>query len=320
MNSSFKKALILMTLLISCPSAFAYDFKVGDLCYDLLSETTCAITNGKCSGYSTIPCEVTYNRKTYTVTDIKARAFSDCSDLISITIAGTITNIGNYAFYGCSGLTAISISNSVTAIKNSTFCGCSSLTNVTLPNSVTYIGDNAFKDCSSLARITLPKSVTTIGYCAFSGCSSLTVITIPNFVSTIRNSTFCQSTNLTIVNIGNGVKSIGKYAFFYCTSMTKFIVNVQVPPTCDNEALDGINKEMCTLYVPTAGMNAYKVADQWKEFFHYTSIETGIGSMKSDNATETERYNLDGTRLTTLQKGINIVRMSDGTTRKVRVR
>lgn len=38
------------------------------------------------------------------------------------------------------------------------------------------------------------------------------------------------------------------------------------------------------------------------------------------NAVETARYLLDGTRITSPQKGINIVRMSNGTTRKVYVR
>ena len=93
-----------------------------------------------------------------------------------------------------------------------------------------------------------------------------------------------------------------------------------MPPICSSGALDDINKETCTLYVPAAGMNAYKIADQWKEFFHCTSIETGIKGLGADDVTETKRYNLDGTRLAAPQKGINIVRMSDGTTRKVRAK
>lgn len=50
-------------------------------------------------------------------------------------------------------------------------------------------------------------------------------------------------------------------------------------------------------------------------------VTTGIADINRDaNAIEVARYSLNGTRLSAPQKGINIVKMSDGTTRKVLVK
>jgi hypothetical protein len=47
---------------------------------------------------------------------------------------------------------------------------------------------------------------------------------------------------------------------------------------------------------------------------------TGISAVSSNNATETVRYTLDGRQITAPQHGLNIIKMSDGTVRKVVVK
>ncbi len=311
MKPSFKKALILMSLSILCSPTFASNFKVGDLYYDLLSENSCAVSRPpygendyKYKENIIIPSEVTYDGKKYSVTAIWYGAFSGCSGLTDVTIPNSVTIIGI----------------AVITIGNYAFRNCTGLTNIAIPNSVSIIGSGAFYRCHSLTSITIPNSVTTIKAGSFAGCISLTSVTIGDGVETIRNGAFAGCRSLTDFSSGTSLKSIGQKAFDGCTSMKKFVAKTQMPPTCENGALDGINKETCILYVPAAGMNAYKTTEVWKEFFHYTSIETGIKGMKADNTAEMERFSLDGTRLTAPQKGINIVRMSDGTTRKVMVK
>lgn len=90
------------------------------------------------------------------------------------------------------------------------------------------------------------------------------------------------------------------------------------PPKCEKSAFEDVNKRECTLYVPEESISAYKSAPQWNGFYN---IETGIkGTLKSASAIEVERYTTDGTRIASPQKGINIIRMSNGTVKKVLVK
>ena len=67
-------------------------------------------------------------------------------------------------------------------------------------------------------------------------------------------------------------------------------------------------------------MNKYKSTDGWKKFvFIEEGIPAGISSVSID-ATEEERFNLRGEKLSAPQRGVNIIRMSDGTTKKVVVK
>jgi hypothetical protein len=54
--------------------------------------------------------------------------------------------------------------------------------------------------------------------------------------------------------------------------------------------------------------------------FAKESIETGIGSAKVDVRTISESYDLSGRRQNTPQHGLNLIRMSDGSIRKVLVK
>ena len=157
--------------------------------------------------------------------------------------------------------------NLVSRLRIVLFSFCSSLTSVTIPNSVTTIGGSAFSGCSALTSVTIPNSVTKIDNHTFEYCSTLTSINIPNSVTAIEEDAFRDCTNLQKVNIGNSVKIIEMSAFNNCTSITQISSEAVVPPTCDSDVFDGINKSKCKLIVPKNSLDAYKQADQWKDFF-----------------------------------------------------
>ena len=190
------------------------------------------------------------------------------------------------------------------------------LTRVIIGNGVTTIGKNAFYGCSSLTSVTIPNSVTTIGEAVFYGCSSLTSVTIPNSVTTIGSEAFSDCTNLQKVNIGNSVKTIGEFAFNKCTNITQISSEAVVPPTCESGVFFYVNTSKCKLIVPKNSLDAYKQADQWKDFFLIEGSTTGITNTVNNKAGLADVYTIDGTKrlskastdeINALPKGVYIV-------------
>ena len=256
------------------------------------------------------------------VTSIGSSAFYYCSGLTSVTIPGSVTSIGSSAFLNCSGLTSVTISEGVTSIGSSAFEYCSGLTSVTISEGVTSIGSSAFLNCSGLTSVTIPGSVTSIGSDAFRNCSGLTSVTISKGVTSIGNYAFEYCSGLTSVTIPATVTSIGDYAFSECNNLADFVSLIQEPFKVSSIVSNFIYNNG-TLYVPEGTIEKYKATDGWKQFVwmeegNPLSIKQPNGA--ASNATETQRYTIGGESISHPQRGINIVKMSDGTAKKVMVK
>ena len=258
------------------------------------------------------------------VTSIGDNAFEACLDLTSITIPSSVTSIGNGAFGACEGLTSVTIPNSVTSIGDGAFNNCTGLTSITIPSSVTTIGNGTFFKCSGLTSVTIPNSVTSIGDYAFNYCEGLTSITIPNSVTSIGNGAFGGCPGLTSITIPNSVTSIGDWAFSECTGLTSVISLIEEPFEINENTFyywvgDHDEFTTATLYVPTGTKAKYESTPAWNEFTNIVEgIENAVKSVETDvQVEETVRYNVSGQRISSPQKGLNIVKMSDGTTRKI---
>ena len=178
------------------------------------------------------------------------------------------------------------------------FKGCSGLTSLTLPATITTIGKYAFEDCTGLTSLNLPAGITSIGRRAFGGCSGLTSLTLPA-----------------------GITSIGEFAFSYCSGLTSIYVYAEKVPRIGRYAFEGCASRKCTLYVPKGTYDNYRLS----EFGYFENIvefdATGIDkTTTSTDVEEVSRYSLNGQRLVGPTKGLNIVKYSDGTARKVVVK
>ena len=252
------------------------------------------------------------------VTSIGSSAFEGCRSLTSLILPSSVTEIGSSAFYGCSGLTSLTLPSSVTSIGWATFSGCSGLTSLTLPSSVTSIDGRAFYGCSSLFGLTLPSSVTEIGESAFRGCSSLFSLTLPSSVTEIGESAFRGCSGLTSLTLPSSVTSIGKSAFEGCSGLTSIYVSWESPLSIDASTFKDANTGKCILYVPKGTYDDYWLSN-WGIFENIVEYDaTGIDHITtSGEAKEISRYAADGQRLEVPAKGLNIVKYSDGSVKKV---
>ena len=157
------------------------------------------------------------------------------------------------------------------------------------------LGNYAFKGCSGLTSMIIPSGVTSIGYGAFAGCSGLTSLAIPSSVT-----------------------SISDYAFYGCSGLTSIYVYPENLPKLGTDIFNGCDVKNCTVYVPKGTYDAYKSS----EFGYFEKIvefdASGIDKVTtSTNAKEVSRYSANGQRLSAPAKGLNIVKYSDGSVKKV---
>ena len=251
-----------------------------------------------------------------TVDSLGASCFEGCTALTQAILGDSITEIPGSCFRDCSALPKITIPAAVKRIYNNVFEGCTSLANVTIadrdsvltlgynkayyswedgepmfadcPLNAVYIGSNIsystdasdgyspFYRNTSLESVTITDKETEISENEFYGCTNLKNVTLGDGIEAIGSYAFSGCAALTDFTFGSSLDSIGKEAFSDCTAMTRLVSRTAEPPVCGPQALDDINKWTCKLYVPDASIDAYKAADQWKEFFFITDIAHAV--------------------------------------------
>ena len=269
-------------------------------------------------------------------------AFEGCTSLVSVTITpNSVTEIGRDAFSGCTSLTSITIPNSVTTIGRLAFSGCTSLSTVVLSENLTKIEEKTFQSCSQLTTISIPAHVTSIDYSAFKECESLQKLTLENSDQPLKLTGYSSegsSLHPTYLYLGREVKGEYEYKFLVSDSVETLVFGntytawFHPDPTKIKTIISKIEKPHSirhfsnrtyidvTLYVPKGTKALYESTDGWRQFFNIQEGDptTGVASTRDDRQkVEVSRYDINGQRLDSPRKGINIVRYSDGTTAKI---
>lgn len=225
--------------------------------------------------------------------------------------------IGFKTFWYCDVLTSVTLPSGLTSIGERAFDSCWILTSVTFPSSLVTIGEGSFVDCPKLASVTFPSGLTSIGRIAFLACHSLTNVTFPSSLTEIGESAFnmCGFKTLTLPS---SLTKIGHEAFASCIRLKNLYVGWQTPLPAGG-IFNGCDISKCTLYVPLGTKLRYSGTEVWRDFGEIKEYDVS-GVDKVDNhseAKEVSRHSLDGQRLSAPVKGLNIVRYSDGSIKKV---
>lgn len=218
----------------------------------------------------------------------------------TVVIPASVKEIGNGAFRAMKSLKEITLPDGCTTIGTGLFFSCSALTKATLPAGIKEIPENTFYDCEKLTSVNVPEGVETIGSMAFSNCNAMTELTLPSTL-----------------------KTVGMMAFADCSGMKTFKVNATQVPVAEMMAFEGMNYTGCKLIVPEGTLDAYKAAEEWKNFTQIEEDHSGIAGIAADMIESVVYYTLDGRRLLSPARGqvvVAIYSLTDGTkvTRKVR--
>lgn len=218
----------------------------------------------------------------------------------TVVIPASVKEIGNGAFRAMKSLKEITLPDGCTTIGTGLFFSCSALTKATLPAGIKEIPENTFYDCEKLTSVNVPEGVETIGSMAFSNCNAMTELTLPSTL-----------------------KTVGMMAFADCSGMKTFRVNATQVPVAEMMAFEGMDYTACKLIVPEGTLDAYKAAEEWKNFTQIEEDHSGIAGIAADMIESVVYYTLDGRRLLSPARGqvvVAIYSLTEGTkvTRKVR--
>lgn len=304
-----------------------------------------------------IPDSIEYEGEVYAVTAIGERAFSN-SCLGRLVIPSTVKTIDPFAFGKCK-MPRLDIPSTVTLLRFRAFANClidsvilpsrmgslvieeklfwgddphTYVNYVRLPKDMTSIPSCMFK-CTELADgVEIPETVTSIGDMAFDE-SNLSRITLPANLEELGIQAFGWCNNLKSITLPKGIKKIPSRLFSETRLDTLRLLSLTPPwavsrASSDNlfynyvSSYDEVWSNLPILIVPNGTREQYQSTIPWNNFqrIYEESEVVAINEIRSNDSTKTVYYSLDGRRLKSPQKGINIIRQSDGTTKKVIVK
>ncbi len=273
-----------------------------------------------------------------TVTSIGQSAFGGCMHVKKIVLPNSITSIGQMYIDDSPALNVYisdlesfcNIEGNITARSWYLYLNGKEVKELIIPNNIGKIGDCKFEDMDGLTKVTIPHNIVSIGAKAFSNNDELLSAVIN--CQYVGNYNFLKCPKLKTVTIGECCKKIGYGSISSCPELTDVFCFAKEPPTCDRESywnswvFKDCEIQYATLHVPAASISKYENTEPWNSFGtivaltpeETTSIER-IESMK-ETVTPIGNFSLEGISHRALQKGVNIIRYSNGSTQKVFVK
>ena len=179
-----KKLITLFLALGFGISSWAYDFRFGELLYNIVSseDKTVEVTyyakpSTNVRNYTDlkdtliIPEYVTYSGKEYHVIGIGEYALAS-TNVKYVTMPNSIISLGSYAFSWC-GLREIILSENLETIGAYAFEHNATIHRLELPATINSIGANAFQGCNNISFILKSKTPPSLSYAQSSSYTHL---------------------------------------------------------------------------------------------------------------------------------------------------
>lgn len=247
------------------------------------------------------------------ITELPPSVLSYASALTSVKLANSIEKIGSFAFGYCQQLTEVNMPENLETVEAAAF-EFVPIKKLVLPAKVKRLESNAF-GYSGIEELTLNEGLEYIGSWAF-GSSLISSAVVPEGVTEIGEGAFGYCENLTSLEIPASATILGNGIAQSCPKIASIVNKAVVPQTLTADVVDEDVYKTCMLKVPGESIKAYKAAAFWSKFNIDTS---GVESIEEniDNAEIVEIYSISGVRQPELVNGINIVRLSDGSVKKI---
>lgn len=285
--------------------------------------------------------------------------FTESKTLKSIILPKTLKSIESSVFSCCDSLTSVVLPEGLTYMEGGVFASCTSLTSVTLPSTLKKIdGTSTFKNCTSLTFVSLPEDMVYFYGYTFEGCTGVTSFNVdeanPNYssegtvlfnknknkiiyalghiedykvpasVDTIGASSFQDQSDLIYLTLPEGLKIIEEAAFSNSDKLKCVYAYMPEPATLEDFSFaTTVTGDFIYLYVPQGCSGNYFCDPSWSRFYIQEFDVTGTdvkSAVAGDDAKEVARYTVNGQRIKSPTRGINIVKYDDGTVKRVVVK
>lgn len=249
------------------------------------------------------------------VTELPGAMFSGCSNLKSIKLPSNLTSLSKSMFSGCTALESITIPDGITSIPSSCFYNCYSLAEIDFPPYLSFIGDDSFIRCKALKSVHIPEGVTIIYSQAFFDCA-ITDLTLPSTLKEVGGWSFGLG-EMKELTLPAELAKIGSYAFDDVV-LEKVVCLNPTPAICEENAFKN-ETYYGTLSVPSQSLELYKSTTPWKNFFNIVGHEmSSVEGINTDNEhIIVGYYNIYGVSSSQPFDGLNIVKYSDGSSKKI---
>ena len=165
----------------------------------------------------------------------------------------------------------------------------SGLESMEMPNSIIALGTNVFMHCRNMETLVFSESLEIISGFILNQCHALKSVIIPA-----------------------SVKVVEEYAIGYSNNVESITFLSTTPPAIFPASFEGLGYNYTkTIHVPEGCRDEYEYSTVGQTFTNIVDdvkISTGISNVTFSNTdTESRIFRLNGTRVSSLQKGINIV-------------